>query len=332
MTMEDKNKELNDEVEGKELGTRQHLEQYQDLLDMALADGVLTDQEKEIIIKQAQFLGVAQFLLEAKMKELSGELHQTSEVSSNSELSVRNYQKEFNEIKHLYRYRETQRFKKECCEFIDSIYPINKVETIAALDFLSSFLPPSLIDVLMPKKSSCEFVYKYDRDFAQRAVPKLKTIIKESEDEFYEDVDVMKKVRVVKERLGTLANTLEKELEKLKEQLTNSDKYYEEEVLNFNKAIKPFRKKRYIRWSILGIALAAAWLLAGYGWWWSVIVNVLTLAAWTYWYMEIGCLFSFEYYEFKEDNKPTIIKKADKERELKNTISQCKNEIDFFRL
>ena len=107
--MEDKNKELNDEVEGKELGTRQHLEQYQDLLDMALADGVLTDQEKEIIIKQAQFLGVAQFLLEAKMKELSGELHQTSEVSSNSELSVRNYQKEFNEIKHLYRYRENQR-------------------------------------------------------------------------------------------------------------------------------------------------------------------------------------------------------------------------------
>lgn len=351
----EENKKVN--VEGKELEIRQYLE----LLDMAFADGVLTEQEKEFVMKKAQDLGigaaVAQNLLESKMKEMGVEIDKTSKVSSNSVISAPNYKREFDRIKNQgfrpigevvflsgrrtkydnYDRRshvniETERIKGESCMFIDTISPSNEVEVIDALDFLSSFLPPSSIEVLMPERGNFGSPeYKYDRDFVLRAVPKLKTIIKESEDEFYEDVDVMKKVKVVKERLGTLVNSLETELEKSNEQLTNSDKYFEEEVIAFNNTLKPFRRRRYIRWGIFGITLAAAWLLAGFGWGWSVVVNVLTIAGWIIWYEEIGDRFTSEYKDLKY-KKPDVAKKADKERELKNTISCCKKEIRIFRL
>ena len=86
----------------KDLMELERLDQFEELLDMAFADGVLTDQEKEVIMKKSRGLGIdadeTEMILEAKTYELGATRNKNSNESCDSEISAPNYQKEFDKI------------------------------------------------------------------------------------------------------------------------------------------------------------------------------------------------------------------------------------------
>lgn len=345
-------------------------EQFERLIDFALKDGILTDKEREVIMKKAQSLGIdvdeAELILEAKLMDLNNGENKAHNTEHNYETStIGNYQKEYNRIKNQnfkpiqevvfltgrrtkydnddrkeYTRIETERIKNECYAFIDSIYPSNEIETIDALDFLSHFLPSPSIEVLLPKEddyyrayrgNSDPFEYNYDRDYTVRAVSKIKTIIKESEEKFSSVASVMNKVKVVKDRLKSLSNILELKLEESKERLDNSDNDFKKEKLDFEKAFRPFQIRRCVIWAIFVISFVSAWIFVD-GWGWSVLINILTLGLWFLFLFFWGVSLYIDYKEFKEEHKPTKGKKLDKEFQLEATIYACNKELPLFKL
>mgnify|MGYP003290053992 FL=1 len=346
-------------------------EQFERLIDFALKDGILTDKEREVIMKKAQSLGIdvdeAELILEAKLIDLNNGENKAHNTEHNYETStIGNYQKEYNRIKNQnfkpiqevvfltgrrtkydnddrseYTRIETERIKNECYAFIDSISPNNEIETIDALDFLSHFLPSPSIEVLLPKKNSYyraykynddDYEYNYDRDYTVRAVSKIKTIIKESEEKFSSVASVMNKVKVVKDRLKSLSNILELKLEESKERLANSDNDFEKEKLDFKKAFRPFRIRRCVIWAIFVISFVSAWIFVD-GWGWSVLINILTLGLWFLFLVIWGESLYSDYKDFKEEHKPTKGKKLDKEFLLEATIKVlCNKELPLFKL
>lgn len=345
-------------------------EQFERLIDFALKDGILTDKEREVIMKKAQSLGIdvdeAELILEAKLMDLNNGENKAHNTEHNYETStIGNYQKEYNRIKNQnfkpiqevvfltgrrtkydnddreeYTRIETERIKNECYAFIDSIYPSNEIETINALDFLSHFLPSPSIEVLLPKEDAYyrayrdnrdPFEYNYDRDYTVRAVSKIKTIIKESEEKFSSVASVMNKVKVVKDRLKSLSNILELKLEESKERLDNSDNDFEKEKLDFEKAFRPFQIRRCVIWAIFVISFVSAWIFVD-GWGWSVLINILTLGLWFLFLFFWGVSLYIDYKEFKEEHKPTKGKKLDKEFQLEATIYACNKELPLFKL
>lgn len=345
-------------------------EQFERLIDFALKDGILTDKEREVIMKKAQSLGIdvdeAELILEAKLIDLNNGENKAHNTEHNYETStIGNYQKEYNRIKNQnfkpiqevvfltgrrtkydneersrYTRIETERIKNECYAFIDSIYPNNEIETIDALDFLSHFLPSPSIEVLLPKKDSyyrayeCNYdptQYNYDRDYTVRAVSKIKTIIKESEEKFSSVASVMNKVKVVKDRLKSLSNILELKLEESKERLANSDNDFEKEKLDFKKSFRPFRIRRCVIWVIFVISFVSAWIFVD-GWGWSVLINILTLGLWVLFLANWGESLYEDYKKFKQNHKPTKGKKHHKEFHLEATIYACNKELPLFKL
>lgn len=345
-------------------------EQFERLIDFALKDGILTDKEREVIMKKAQSLGIdvdeAELILEAKLIDLNNGENKAHNTEHNYETStIGNYQKEYNRIKNQnfkpiqevvfltgrrtkydnddreeYTRIETERIKNECYAFIDSIYPNNEIETIDALDFLSHFLPSPSIEVLLPKEDDYYMAYEgnydpseynYDRDYTVRAVSKIKTIIKESEEKFSSVASVMNKVEVVKDRLKSLSNILELKLEESKERLANSDNDFEKEKLDFKKAFRPFQIRRCVIWAIFVISFVSAWIFVD-GWGWSVLINILTLGLWFLFLVIWGESLYDDYKEFKRKHKPTIGKKHHKEFQLEATIKVCNKELPLFKL
>lgn len=334
-------------------------EQFERLIDFALKDGILTDKEREVIMKKAQSLGIdvdeAELILEAKLIDLNNGENKAHNTEHNYETStIGNYQKEYNRIKNQnfkpiqevvfltgrrtkydnddrrrYTRIETERIKNECYAFIDSISPNNEIETIDALDFLSHFLPSPSIEVLLPNYYK---EYNYDRDYTVRAVSKIKTIIKESEEKFSSVASVMNKVKVVKDRLKSLSNILELKLEESKERLANSDNDFEKEKLDFKKAFRPFRIRRCVIWAIFVISFVSAWIFVD-GWGWSVLINILTLGLWFLFLVIWGESLYSDYKKFKQEHKPTKGKKLDKEFQLRATIKVlCNKELPLFKL
>ena len=175
------------------------------------------------------------------------------------------------------------------------------------------------------------YEYNYDRDYTVRAVSKIKTIIKESEEKFSSVASVMNKVKVVKDRLKSLSNILELKLEESKERLANSDNDFEKEKLDFEKAFRPFRIRRCVIWAIFVISFVPAWIFVD-GWGWSVLINILTLGLWFLFLVIWGESLYHDYKEFKQEHKPTKGKKLDKEFQLEATIYACNKELPLFKL
>ncbi|MBO5956569.1 MAG: hypothetical protein J6Q39_03355 [Bacteroidales bacterium] len=275
------------------------------------------------------------------------------DVTSNVVIQCNKYMEDYNNIKKLrpigqviklpgrrtkynqeeiedWKYKENKRMENECREYIATILPQTDSEVINALDLLLNLLPSASIEILLPRGYFNDY-YEYDRELVQRVVPKIKTIITESEDVYSGNNAVMTKIKVAKERLYAIVNVLEENINSCNEKLANSDDEFNEKRQAFEKMFTPYIERRKKTWIIFAASLILPWFLAGCGWGWSLVLDILVLGGWFLWLVSKG---EDNIREFKEvrDSEFTEQDKFNAENKLKKSIELSRKELRFFKL
>ena len=316
----------------------------------------LMKKREELLEKREELLRKRDEILEktggAFQRTVVSSTHITNDgVTSNVVIRGNKYMEEYNNINKLkpigqviklpgrrtkynqeeiedWKYEERKRLEKECKEYIATILPQTDCEVSDALDFLLNLLPSASVEILLPDRWNN---YEYDRELVQRVVPKIKTIIKESEGVYSENDSVMRKIKVTKERLNAIVGALEENINSCNEKLANSDNEFNEKRQAFEKMFAPYKERRKKTWIIFAASLILPWFLAGSGWGWSLALDILVLGGWFIWLIFKG---EGNMSEFREarDSEFTEQDKFNAEEKLKKSITLSRKEIGFFKL
>ena len=251
-------------------------EELETLIDAALADGVLTEKEKQILFKRAQSLGIDldefEIVLDTRMLELQKK--RNSSGVSNADVSniINRYRREFESIKKTRidsqfrpytrtgkrgEYIDVERFDDEGTidaqkSYILSLHPSGKEESLAALRFLLSFLPSGKDDVGQRRQRN---------PFVDDANNRFRAIVENASSDYSSDASFVSKLNSIKSEYNRIAALIE------------------DGIKSQNKMIKKMRIKKKIRLYSILVLLAAAWLLMIVDdlWWLCLLLNVLTL-------------------------------------------------------
>lgn len=308
-------------------------EKLENLINAALAKGVLSDSDKELIIKTAESEGINQVEIELVLEERFADiefmrdeisLFKADDVNSGVQEESYNdlssiisrlranydaiYLTKVDSVFRTYtktgkrgEYHDVTRFDERATNeakksYLLALYPKTKVETLATLIFLSSFLP------------SCNEVVKGVSTIEEVANKKFRSVYDEAKTKYNSDTFFMQKLEDIRNDYNGLYDRLI------------------QEIANIDKKLK---KRKVINIVISSILLLewlffSVWLIGieEWDWWWGFVLcfvlNLITLLI--YWRVVYGGIIDFFDYitvpDYITDSMRGIKKKQNEFRTL----------------
>ena len=247
-------------------------EEIENLINAAMADGVLTDKEKQIIINKAKSQGIdpdeMELVLGAKVFEFSKN-NQFEENYDEIPSIVNSYRAEFEAIKKTKiekewffytktgkrgEYRDVEHFDNQGTlnakrRYLISINPVGKVETIAALKFLISFIPSyesvsnfGLNHWKISITPGYDGFFKEDLFFADCVKDCILKISQKAKKEYGSDEEFMSEFTNIKEQYNMIYNQCTKKIEE--NPYTQEQKKIEKKKQEYEKKKQEYEKKK----------------------------------------------------------------------------------------
>ena len=268
-------------------------DQLERLIESALADGVLTDKEKAVLFKKAQSKGIDleefEMVLEARLYELN-KLKEVDDAVTEEVVDFRivkaisdGYKKQYESIDIREEYidsewverksksgrvyvtnqlRDVKKIRTDEYEtlqaqkdYLLSLSPQSKEETLAVIDFLSSFMPVTNSSEVGTLFLPC--------------LTKYHNIVNDSRRLYSSDTGFMEMLKTVSKPFSRAEEIVDITIPKLKKQLSDTQR----ELLYA-------KFKLYAHTSFIVILYVAPWLLplcGGKSIWWPIALNVLLL-------------------------------------------------------